>query len=414
MEESDSSPKPKLRPLEVFPVRVEEQDMYCLRDPETFAEQPIFLNRVLMFVVSRMDGNNTLRDIQADFFRASGEILPFEDLEHLVRQLDEHRFLDSASFRSFCEAQVRDFRAAATRPARHAGTAYEKEASALRSQLGGYFAQPEGPGTRPRETSSRPLRGLISPHIDFARGGPTYAHAYKTLSDSPEADRFVIFGTCHNSMQRRFALTRKGFETPLGTAETDTAFVEYLASRLGTDYFVDEFSHRGEHSIEFQAVWLKYVFSGRNDFKIVPILVGSFHDLCVKGADAVEDAEIREMTVAVKDAIRDFPGRYCVIAGADLAHVGRRFGDPSGPTESSLRQVEEEDRLFLERAAACDPGGVLASVAADNDRRRVCGYPPIYMMLRCLEGSEGSLLQYRQWADLDAGAAVTYAAVAFY
>jgi hypothetical protein len=36
------------------------------------------------------------------------------------------------------------------------------------------------------------------------------------------------------------------------------------------------------------------------------------------------------------------------------------------------------------------------------------------MTLRCLEKADGSLLQYRQWTDLHAGAAVTYAALAFY
>ena len=68
----------------------------------------------------------------------------------------------------------------------------------------------------------------------------------------------------------------------------------------------------------------------------------------------------------------------------------------------------------MERAAACDAEGAFDSIAADNDRRRVCGYPTIYMTLRCLEKSDGNLLQYRQWFDLNAGAAVTYAALAFY
>jgi hypothetical protein len=36
------------------------------------------------------------------------------------------------------------------------------------------------------------------------------------------------------------------------------------------------------------------------------------------------------------------------------------------------------------------------------------------MMLRCIDKPEGKLLQYRQWFDLDDGAAVTYAALAIY
>jgi AmmeMemoRadiSam system protein B len=79
-----------------------------------------------------------------------------------------------------------------------------------------------------------------------------------------------------------------------------------------------------------------------------------------------------------------------------------------------LREVEREDRAFLKVVEEGDAEGVFRSIASDNDRRNVCGYPPIYMLLRCLEGSRGRLLQYRQWADLQAGAAVTYAGVALY
>ena len=112
--------------------------------------------------------------------------------------------------------------------------------------------------------------------------------------------------------------------------------------------------------------------------------------------------------------MQESSSRICVVAGADLAHVGRRFGDPSGPTEQSLREVEREDRLFLDLAAAGDAEGIFRSIAADSDRRRVCGYPPIYMTLRCIDRPEGKLLQYRQWSDLAAGSSVTYAALAFF
>ncbi|HYK87930.1 MAG TPA: AmmeMemoRadiSam system protein B [Acidobacteriota bacterium] len=412
MDESD--PKPKMRPVEAFPVRMEGQDFLCLRDPESFAERPIFLNSMLMFVVSRMDGTNTLRDIQADFFRATGQILPFEDLEGLSRQLDEHHFLDSASFRSFHRTLAEEFRNAPSRPARHAGTAYEKEPPKLAAQLGSYFAHPEGPGEIATPDPARPLRGLISPHIDFQRGGPTYAHAYRALAEHPGADRYIIFGTCHNPMQQRFALTLKDYETPLGSVETDREFVRRLAAELRSDYLLDEFSHRAEHSIEFQTVWLRYILGDRIDFKVIPILVGSFHDVFLGEEGAAGNPEIQGIVESLRETMDALPGKYCMIAGADLAHVGRRFGDSSGPTESSLRQVSEEDNAFLELAVACDAEGVLASIAADNDHRRVCGYPPIYMSLRCLDNAVGYLLQYRQWADMNAGASVTYAAVAYY
>jgi AmmeMemoRadiSam system protein B len=404
---------PQLRPVEAFPVRTNDEDFVCLRDPENFAENPIFLNKTLVFLVSRMDGKHSLRDIQADYFRATSEILPIETLESLVSQLDEHHYLASPAFEKFYRGLVDEFQSSPVRPARHAGSAYRQTHGALAAQIESYFAHPEGPGNGSDPDPATPLRGLISPHIDFARGGPTYAHAYHALCSHPGADTFIIFGTCHARMSQRFSITAKDYETPLGTAKTDKEFVARLSEKLNNDY-QDEFCHRGEHSIEFQAVCLQYLLGGRQEYRIVPILVGSFHDIYEAGGKAADDPELLRVVTAVRETIKESAGRVCIVAAADLAHVGRRFGDSSGPTEYSLHEVERQDRSFLQLVASGDAEAVFDSIAGDGDSRRVCGYPPIYMTLRCIDQPRGKLLQYRQWADLRAGAAVTYAAVALF
>src|SRR5688572_17677037 len=368
---------PLLRPVEAFPVRLEGKEMLCLRDPLGLAEQPIFLNGALVLLVSLMDGSNSMRDIQAAYLRKMGSILYMEELEDLVRQLDQYRYLDSPSFQTYYEDLVRDFRNSTKRAPIHAGGAYEKSTEGLRSQIDAFFDHPDGPGPVGAAADGNHLRGLIAPHIDFHRGGPTYGHAYRTLADYPGADRFIIFGTCHNPIDRRFVLTEKDYDTPLGCAETDRDFVRRLASKLSVDYFHDEIAHRGEHSIEFQAVCLKYLYGEDRQFNIVPILVGSFHDIYSEGKTAAENPEIQAMVKAVRKTMEEMPSSYCIVAGADLAHVGRRFGDPSGPTQEFLREVERDDRILLDRVEAGDADGVLQLIAADNDRRRVCGYPPI-------------------------------------
>jgi len=402
---------PQLRPVEAFPMRIDGRLMTCLRDPQGLAEQPVFLNGPQALLVSLMDGTLSLRDIQADFFRRTSELLPLEVLEKLVEQLDEHHYLNSPSFRIYYDTLVNDFRRAPARPARHAGAAYEGSEGSLRGQLEGFFTCPEGPGPIGSPDPARPLRGLIAPHIDFNRGGPAYAHAYRALAEHPGADRFIIFGTCHNPMDKSFALTEKDYETPLGPAVADQEFIRRLSAKLPQDYFHDEFAHRGEHSIEFQAVWLRYLL-GR-EFKIIPILVGSFQEV-LAARSAARDPEIAGMAAALRETVAEVPGRYCVIAGADLAHVGRQFGDPDGPSDTYLRQVAREDRRFLEHVEQGDAEASIRFIAEEHNRRRVCGYPPIYMTLRCLENARGENLVYRQWADLQAGAAVTFASVALY
>jgi len=413
MLEIDHLLHPRLRPVEAFPVRMNEQEFVCVRDPETLAEQPIFLNQTLLFLVSRMDGEHTLRDIQADYFRATGEILPIETLETLVAQLDEQHYLDGPAFQSYYQELLNQYREAPARPARHAGSAYEETFEALMAQIKGFFSPPEGPGNNSIPDISKSVRGLISPHIDFTRGGHTYAHAYRALANSPKADTYIIFGTCHTPMPQRFSITDKDYETPFGTVRTDKEFAGRLLSRMGKRY-MDGFSHRNEHSIEFQVVFLRYVLRNRPDFTIVPILVNSFRDIYAGGRTAADDPEIKGVVDAIRETMKEMPGRICVIAGADLAHVGKRFGDSSGPTGHSLQRVEREDRIFLNLVEQGDAEGMFRSIAEDDDRRRVCGYPPIYMTLRCIDQPHGRLLQYRQSSDISAGAAVTYAALALY
>jgi MEMO1 family protein len=413
MPEIDILSNPRLRTVEAFPMRVNGEDFICLQDPQKLAEQPVFLNQVLVFLVARMDGEHTLRDIQMDFLRASGQVLPMEDLENIVNSLDEQHYLEGPNFRRFCRELVQDFCSAPSRAAFHAGSAYEASRESLTSQIQDYFTHKEGPGTDITPQPGQPLRGLISPHIDFMRGGPTYAHAYAALAMHPGADTFIIFGTCHTAMPQRFSIGTKDYETPLGPATIDRDFVSRLSEKLNGE-FADEFSHRGEHSIEFQAVWLRYLLNKKQDFKIVPILVGSFHDLFADGGTAGDNPEIKRIMDAIQGIINESHRRVCIVAGADLAHVGTRFGDSSGPTVNSLQDVAQEDRRFLESVEKGDAEAMFRSIAADNDRRRVCGYPSIYMMLRCIEKPTGKLLQYRQWSDLEAGAAVTYAALAIF
>ncbi len=402
---------PKLRPVEAFPVQTQRETLTCLRDPQGLAEKPIFLNAPQAFLVSQMDGTRSLGDIQADFFRKTAEILPMDALEKLVQRLDEQHYLISPAFRAFFDELVQEFRNAPVRPAFHAGLAYQEDANRLRLQLDGYYTDPNGPGPVAKSDAVHPIRGLISPHIDFHRGGPAYAHAYKALAEQPAAERFIVFGTCHSPMARRFALTEKDYATPLGNVETDRDFVRRLSATLPQDYFQDEFAHRAEHSIEFQTVCLRH--SVRGEFKIVPILVGSFQDMVLAGNTPSHDAEVCAMIQALQKVILESSGRSCIIAGADLAHVGRQFGDPAGPTEASLREVEREDRKFLELVMRGEAEDAFRFIAAERDRRRVCGWPPIYMMLRSLENPAGRLLDYRQWADLGTGAAVTFAGAAF-
>jgi len=100
-----------------------------------------------------------------------------------------------------------------------------------------------------------------------------------------------------------------------------------------------------------------------------------------------------------------------LIAGADLAHVGPRFGDPEPVSPAELARLGGEDRAMLEAVEAGDAEAFFDRVARDGDRRRICGLSPIYALLRALGGTRGTLRRYAQWPDPEG--VVTFASVVF-
>jgi AmmeMemoRadiSam system protein B len=403
---------PRLRTgVEAFPVEHEGERYIGLRDPAGYTGSVLLLPAALLEIISLLDGEHGIVDIQAAIMRHRGEMVFRADLEKVLTTLDDHGFLDSERFAERRDAIEREFLARPTRPAAHAGGAYAGEATELRRTMDGYFVEPTGPGPIADPRAGEPLRGLIAPHIDFHRGGPAYAWAYRELAERGDADVFVIFGTCHAGMQDPFALTRKDYDTPLGAAPVDHDVVEAVARRSGQDCFASELAHRAEHSIEFQAVFLRYLLAGRRDFTIVPVLASFAHEALARGQGPEGDPRVPRFLDALGDALAAHGRRAVVIAGADLAHVGPRFGDPEPISAAALARVGDEDRAMLDAVEAGDPAAFYDAVARDGDRRRICGFSPIYALLRVLGRARGEVKHYGQWPDPQA--VVTYASVAF-
>ena len=403
------SDAPRLRAVEAFPVEQEGQRYVALRDPAGYVAEVIMLPVDLVEVLALFDGEHPISAIQAELLQRHGEQVARASLEQLIGELDAHGFLESPAFARRRAAIDDAFLGAPRRPASHAGGAYPDDPAELRSRMDGFFTSPQGPGTV-GDFQGGGVSGLIAPHIDFHRGGPAYAWAYRDLAERCDADLFVIFGTCHAGMADPFALTRKDYDTPLGPARVDREVVEALAARAGQDCFGSELAHRNEHSIEFQAVFLSYLYAGRRDIRIVPVLTSFAHEALARGQRPDDDPRVGRFL----DALADLAGsgrRVAFIAGADLAHVGPRFGDPQPVSPAELGTIDREDREMLRAVQAGDPEGFFESVRADGDRRRICGLSPIYTLLRVRAGAKGLLRQYGQWPDPQG--VVSFASVVF-
>ena len=99
------------------------------------------------------------------------------------------------------------------------------------------------------------------------------------------------------------------------------------------------------------------------------------------------------------------------IASADLAHMGLQFGDREGINEYSLRILEEEDREMLGYVERVDGEGFFSSISKEGDRRRICGLPAIYAMLKVIDASEGRLLKYGQAFTPETQSVVSFASL---
>jgi MEMO1 family protein len=417
---------PKLRALEVVVVQDEPHGRaLMLRDTEGIAPDPMIVPIQWSAVLARFDGRRSVEEIARDVSQLTGAHVDAAGVARLADELERACLLESSRFQARRRHVVQAFNTAPVRPAVHAGGAYHGDRGKLRDFIERRClgAARGRDGTLPGAATERPraqrMVGLCAPHMDLWRAAVGYGHAYAALEaalTAPEAagvDTFVLLGTSHAAMRQPYAVCEKAFVTPLGALEPDRALIAELAEGSRFDVHEDQFFHKNEHSIEFQAVFLKHLLGDR-PASIVPILCG-LSESQARGRDPSHDEGAESFLRSLGDAVARRRDRVLVIAGADLAHVGPRFGDPAPLDERQRGALHQRDERSIERATSLDPPGFFADVAEDLQTRRVCGLGPIYTLLRALPAaSRGQALHYEQCVDPEEGSIVSHTSLGFY
>lgn len=365
------------------------------------------------------DGTRTMDEIARIAVQEGAPAVPAGPLRDLFEQLDGLLMLENGAFTAERYRRLQAYRDAPHRVPALAGLSYPAKPEQLRQVLDAYASRNVSPQTAPGER----LAGIVSPHIDYMRGGKCYARVWRDAApDLKDVELFVIFGTDHNGSGPRLTLTRQSYSTPWGTLPTDLGLVERLAEALSSDPevedhpFADEFNHIGEHSIELASVWLHHVMGNRR-VTVLPVLCGSLNDyVSGTGEAAGEPADlphVAEAMAILKEVAAE--RRTVFVAAADLAHVGPAFGDRSRVTQAERERVKLADRWLLDAIARGDRDGFLASVRSVKDANRVCGLAPIYMTLWATGETCGKWMGYAQCAaDDENGSFVSIAGAVLY
>jgi AmmeMemoRadiSam system protein B len=397
--------RPQLRPY----LRADAEDRFGRRfvvyDGLRLSDRFVRVTSVELEWLQLFDGRRSLRDVQALVMQQlGGQLIPLEVLYRLAERLDDALFLDGPRFRAAAEDPVR-------RPV--CIGCYQAEPELLRSQLRGLFTDPGGPGLPGDARPDGKLRAALVPHIDYARGGTSFAWGFKEIFERAAGSLFVIVGTSHYS-GHRFTLTRKHFRTPLGVVETDGAFIDRLVKHYGDGLFDDELmAHLPEHSIELEVVLLQYLHEGKRPIRIVPLVVGSFHDCIATRSEPSRREDIGRMIAALQAAERETSEPVFYLISGDLAHIGPKFGDEAPVNERFLTRSKTQDDAILKQATAADPSAYFRVIAAESDERRICGLPPTYTVLKALQPSAGKVLHYGRYVHPQGFESVSFASVAF-
>ncbi len=399
---------PVLRNLQFSPIQQGEDQLIVLWDPSGLSAEKLILPLNYFFIAQHFDGEHSIQDIGALYLKRFGEFLMPNKVEQLVADLEQKLFLEGERTEAARQQARSAYRQQPTRVAAFAGRSYEADGVKLKKQLDGFFASSEGPDFKPSENQGKLIKGLVVPTYDLKQAGPVYAWAYKELQEAQQPDVYVIIGTAHAGLENLFAVTDKGFETPLGVVSVEQPILDRLKQDI-PDCFEEDSVHQSEHAIEFQLPFIQTGVS--KPVTIVPIL-SSFSALSLN--DATVRVAVDRFLGIVHDAIRASKRAVCIIAAGELAHLGLRYGDSAPPTDFSFHRAMQRDLEMLKHVEELKPAEFSHYIQQEQDQRRISGFSPIYCLLRLIQADKGQVLRYDRGITDQYNSTVTYASMAFF
>ena len=448
--------KPRLRPVQGFPVQHQGQQFLGLRDPSMLSERVVFTSPAATQLLPLMDGSRTIEEIVSEV----GHGLTVEMMQGIVAQLDGAMLLEGPSFDAHLQKLKDEFNASEILPP--AGTATLVEMLELNARRQAYIArkQEEGEIFNPQDVMQVPPeelqsievdppdellrrqldnwmtkaleqvddpsfddlpRAVVVPHLDYPRGWPNYAAAYGRMRVVDRPDRVIILGTNHHGQGTGVVGCSKGFETPLGVCAADKDALDFLQKKLdeteaglGEKLLEHEFDHEREHSIELQVAWIQHIF-GKDDSGEYPRIISLLcHDISrTQDGESYDGKGVGLVPVvdALRQLIETLPGKTLVVASADLSHIGPQFGDQKQVDENWRNEIAKTDREMLELLVEKKPEQLVSSMAWQQNPTRWCSIGNLVAAAQIVQPEEVRILSYGAAADPQGMGCVTSCAM---
>ncbi|HZL11617.1 MAG TPA: AmmeMemoRadiSam system protein B [Prolixibacteraceae bacterium] len=272
-----------------------------------------------------------------------------------------------------------------------AGRFYTDKPAELKNQLQRLFS------LAIREKLENTPLALIVPHAGYIYSGEIAASAFNQIDPNRKFERIFIIGSSHTTTFSGASVFCSGnYETPFGTVEVDTDLAKQLVAenKILKDY---PEAHQNEHSLEVQLPFLQYHL--KNDFKIVPVIIGS---------STQETA--RKLAAVLKPYLNE---KNLFVISSDFSHY---------PEYNDARKADQATA----EAIRTNKASKLIAALDGNERKNIpglvtslCGWSSVLTLLYMTEQMPDisvDLLQYKNSGDTSFGdkeRVVGYYAISF-
>lgn len=399
---------PKIRYIEAVPTTLNKQQVIALRDPLQISENVVIISPLTLYLLNFFDGKYSLEDMQNKFKEQFKQEISIEKLNEIITELDKNYFLLNERFLQYKEAKEKLFYDNPIRNGVCSGKVYPR----TKEKCINFLNKKLNKINNITDNNNYDIKGVIAPHIDYARGGITYPLLYRNLKNK-KYDLIIILGTSHfQTKNNLLTLTKKDFLTPLGMAKTNKNLVEYLIKDVQYDLFDDEIAHQNEHSIELQILWLQHILNNP-EINILPVLCGSFENFYNNNSLPQESNLLQSFFNSLKNYLKENNLKTLLVAGVDLSHMGTNFGQQyldllnlQFMIRKDLKNLKAIEKLNVEK--------FYEEIAKEKNNRNICGLSSIYCFLNLIELANSKLIHYNKWYDIFSGSTVSFAGMIFY